>query len=82
MNPAVRHQFADQGLYPAGGEKRPDATRSTKPMPSEKTTKITEQKQSYDTPHLVTYGRLKDITTGGSGANIESNGGKEQGKRP
>jgi len=30
------------------------------------------EKKSYKTPSLVTYGRLKDLTTGGTSGNKES----------
>ena len=31
-----------------------------------------QSKKPYKTPGLVTYGKLKDLTTGGSGALVEN----------
>jgi hypothetical protein len=40
-----------------------------------KTVKATQPKNSYTPPKLTTYGELRNITTGGSGKNVESNPG-------
>ena len=45
--------------------------REHNPMNSGQKTDPNEKK-SYKTPSLVTYGRLKDLTTGGTSGNKES----------
>ena len=43
--------------------------------------KTDEQKRPYKTPALVTYGKLKDLTTGGSGA-LKENQPSQKNRKP
>jgi hypothetical protein len=45
-------------------------------MASGNTTEKTPGKKVYQTPTLTRYGRLKDLTTGGSGKAVEGKSGK------
>jgi hypothetical protein len=45
-------------------------------MASEKKTKVTPHKKVYERPTLTRYGRLKDLTTGGTGNAHEPSSGK------
>ena len=46
-------------------------------MAHEETTKRVPRKLPYQKPTLTEYGRLKDLTTGGSGNAQESSSGKK-----
>ena len=49
-------------------------------MDSRRTTEATAQKKAYEQPSLTKYGKLKDLTTGGSTGTTENNG-KEKTRR-
>jgi hypothetical protein len=46
-------------------------------MTSQKKPRTAPDRTVYKKPILVTYGKLKDLTTGGSGKSKEGSGGKK-----
>jgi hypothetical protein len=41
------------------------------------TVEITDRKKAYAKPRLTRYGKLKELTTGGSGSAVEPSSGKK-----